>query len=63
MLDVRNHHTGGFCVNQRSVRPPGQERVLTHPEKICLELIRSLDRMRSGGNHITAADIDFVIQH
>ena len=60
MFDMRHNHTGRFGVDQGSVRASRQQRVLTHPEKISLELIGGLNRMRSGCNHITAAGIDFV---
>ena len=39
MFDVRDHHTRGFGVDQGSIGPPGQQDVLTHPEKIRLELV------------------------
>src|SRR5262245_59554206 len=62
MFDMRNHHTSGFGVDQGSIRPPGEQGVLTHPEKIRLELISAFNWMSSVCNHIAAAGVDFILE-
>src|SRR4030095_11189477 len=62
MFDMRDHHTSGFGVDQGSIGSPGEQGVLTHPQKIRLELISAFNRMSSIRNHIAAAGVYFSLE-
>ena len=62
VLDVRDGHARGFGVDQRGIRTARQQGMLAHPQELRFKLVRALNRMRRGRDHVAAAGIDFVVK-